>query len=139
MKEGKKFNSKAFMPNIMMKIKDITNKIITGNSLLTLQALPAKSVDCIVTSPPYYGQRDYGVAGQIGSEKKPADYVSSLVSVFSECSRVLKDSGSLWLNLGDKYSNGNLLGMPWRVALALQDEGWVLRNDIIWHKPNAMP
>lgn len=122
-----------------MNKKDLTNRIITGNSLLTLQALPADSVHCIVTSPPYYGQRNYRVAGQIGSEKTPTEYVSILVSIFRECKRVLKDSGSLWINLGDKYSKGNLLGMPWRVAIALQEEGWILRNDVIWHKPNAMP
>lgn len=122
-----------------MKKSDLTNQIFVGNSLLTLQRMPSSSVDCIVTSPPYFGQRDYGVKGQIGNEKAPLEYINNLVAIFSECRRVLKDTGSLWLNLGDKYHNGNLLGMPWRVALALQDEGWILRNDIIWHKPNAMP
>lgn len=122
-----------------MKKSDLANQIFVGNSLLTLQRIPSSSVDCIVTSPPYFGQRDYGVKGQIGNEKTPLEYINNLVAIFSECRRVLKDTGSLWLNLGDKYHNGNLLGMPWRVALALQDEGWILRNDIIWHKPNAMP
>lgn len=122
-----------------MKKSDLVNQIFVGNSLLTLQKMPSSSVDCIVTSPPYFGQRDYGVTGQIGNEKAPVEYISNLTAIFTECRRVLKDTGSLWLNLGDKYHNGNLLGMPWRVALALQDEGWILRNDIIWHKPNAMP
>lgn len=122
-----------------MKKSDITNKIFRGDSLSSLKSLPSNSIDCIVTSPPYYGQRDYGMDGQIGNEKKPKAYIDNLVNIFNECKRVLKDSGSLWLNLGDKYDKGNLMGMPWRVALALQDEGWILRNDIIWHKPNAMP
>lgn len=122
-----------------MKVNELANQIFVGNSLLTLQVIPSNSVDCIVTSPPYFGQRDYGVNGQIGNEKTPNEYIDNLVSIFSECRRVLKDTGSLWLNLGDKYHNGNLLGMPWRVAIALQDDGWILRNDIIWHKPNAMP
>lgn len=122
-----------------MKKSEIANKIFTGDSLVSLKALPKNSIDCIVTSPPYYGQRDYGMDGQIGSESKQEEYIENLVNIFNECKRVLKDSGSLWLNLGDKYNKGNLMGMPWRVALALQDEGWILRNDIIWHKPNAMP
>ena len=122
-----------------MKKSEIANQIFRGDSLSYLRKLPKNSIDCIVTSPPYYGQRDYGMNGQIGNEKKQSDYVENLVNIFNECKRVLKDTGSLWLNLGDKYNNGNLMGMPWRVALALQDEGWVLRNDIIWHKPNAMP
>lgn len=122
-----------------MKKNELINQIVNGNSLLTLQRMPPDFVDCIVTSPPYFGQRDYGMQGQIGNEENPIDYINNLVSIFSECKRVLKDSGSLWLNLGDKYDKKNLLGMPWRVALALQDDGWILRNDIIWHKPNAMP
>lgn len=122
-----------------MKKSEIVNKIFTGDSLASLEALPKNSIDCIITSPPYYGQRDYGMDGQIGNESKLEEYIENLVNIFNECKRVLKDSGSLWLNLGDKYNKGNLMGMPWRVALALQDEGWILRNDIIWHKPNAMP
>ncbi|ABN63092.1 DNA-methyltransferase [Shewanella baltica] len=122
-----------------MKKSELANKIFTGDSLASLKALPKNSIDCIVTSPPYYGQRDYGMDGQIGNESKLEEYIENLVNIFNECKRVLKDSGSLWLNLGDKYNKGNLMGMPWRVALALQDEGWILRNDIIWHKPNAMP
>lgn len=117
----------------------LRNTILVGHSLKNLSNIPSESVDCVVTSPPYYGQRDYNVVGQIGNEKTPEEYIDNLTKIFSECKRVLKDSGTLWLNLGDKYSNGNLLGMPWRVAIALQADGWVLRNDIIWQKPNAMP
>lgn len=96
-------------------------------------------MDTVVTSPPYYGQRDYDSEVQIGHESSPEAYVEALVETFREVQRVLSDTGSLWLNLGDKYLKGRLLGLPWRVALALQNEGWVLRSDIIWHKPNAMP
>jgi site-specific DNA-methyltransferase (adenine-specific) len=117
----------------------LRNTILVGHSLKNLSNIPSESVDCIVTSPPYYGQRDYNVDGQIGNEKTPEEYIDNLTKIFSECKRILKDSGTLWLNLGDKYSNGNLLGMPWRVAIALQADGWILRNDIIWQKPNAMP
>jgi DNA modification methylase len=115
------------------------NSILCGDSLETIKKIPDQSIDCIVTSPPYFGQRDYEVSGQLGSEESPSEYIAKLVLLFDECKRVLKDSGTLWLNLGDKYISSNLLGMPWRVAIALQDIGWVLRNDIIWHKPNAMP
>lgn len=122
-----------------MKKNDFINNIICGNSLQALNKLPSASVDCIVTSPPYFGQRDYDADEQIGNENTPQEYVIKLADIFDECMRVLKDTGSLWLNLGDKYLDGNLLGMPWRVALELQNRGWILRNDIIWHKPNAMP
>ena len=115
------------------------HSIIHGNALSVLQQMPSASVHCIVTSPPYYKQRDYSTPFQIGNEETPADYVRNLQGVFAECRRVLKDDGTLWLNLGDKYHNGELLGMPWRVALSLKDDGWLLRSDIIWHKPNAMP
>lgn len=141
-----------------------------GDAAATLAQLPAGSVDCIVTSPPYFGLRDYGVDGQIGVEPSPAEFVSALTAVFREARRVLADDGTMWMNLGDSYSAGgqggnrggrlgggahadmvpkptrvpgfapkNLLGIPWRVAFALQDDGWILRNEVIWHKPNAMP
>lgn len=144
-----------------------------GDALAVLADLPDRSADCIVTSPPYLGLRNYGVDGQIGAEPSPAEFVAALVSVFREARRVLSDDGTLWLNLGDSYNstssgqNGtastgitggrhdrlggrrtallapipakNLLGIPWRAAFALQDDGWILRNDIIWHKSNAMP
>lgn len=125
--------------NNCMKKNDLINSIVCGDSLDSLRKMPSSFVDCIVTSPPYYGQRDYAVDGQLGNENTPHEYVSRLAQLFDECKRVLKDTGSLWLNLGDKYLDGNLLGMPWRMALELQSRGWVLRNDIIWHKPNAMP
>lgn len=142
--------------------------IIESDAMLALQKLPAASVQCIVTSPPYWGLRDYGIEGQIGLEEKLQQYINKLVSVFSEAKRVLKPDGVLWLNIGDGYTSGNrgyrapdkknparamnvrpdtpeglkskdLLGIPWRLALALQDDGWYLRSDIIWNKPNAMP
>jgi DNA modification methylase len=134
----------------------------------------ARTVHCCVTSPPYFGLRDYGVDGQIGLERTPDAYVAKLVEVFREVRRVLRDDGTLWLNLGDSYATGagkvgncpgggeqgrlwsgpttqanrlplpglkpkDLLGIPWRVAFALQADGWYLRSDIIWHKPNPMP
>jgi site-specific DNA-methyltransferase (cytosine-N4-specific) len=144
-----------------------------GDALDVLRGLPDESVDCVVTSPPYYGLRDYGVDGQYGLEATPAAYVETMRQVFAECRRVLTKDGTCWINLGDSYVspggqtdttaasrlkgrpsvrlNGrppranaeiapkNLLMIPARVALALQDDGWILRNDVIWHKPNAMP
>lgn len=111
-----------------------------GDCLDVLRALPSESVHCCVTSPPYWGLRDYGVDGQIGLESTPEQYVARMVDVFREVRRVLRDDGTLWLNLGDSYKNGKqLVGIPWRVAFALQADGWYLRQDIIWHKPNPMP
>jgi DNA modification methylase len=136
-----------------------------GDAGTVLATMPAGSADCIVTSPPYWGKRDYGVPGQYGHEDTPAAYVTTLRDVFREARRVLADDGTCWLNLGDSYaaSGGgatgmhaylgdritthraaglqakNLLGLPWRVAFALQEDGWILRNAVIWHKPNAMP
>ena len=115
------------------------NAVQCGDSLKQLQSLPAEVIDAVVTSPPYYRQRDYSGEEQLGLEKTPDEYVQRLVDVFAECHRVMKPSGSLWMVLGDKYHKGQQLGMPWRVALALVDFGWILRSDIIWHKPNAMP
>lgn len=144
-----------------------------GDALEVARELESGSADCIVTSPPYFGLRDYGVDGQYGLEASPGEYVETMRALFSELRRVLSDDGTLWLNIGDSYYSGrgnpgpnsadekqparrgwvrpqdrcgvewsspkNLLGIPWRVALALQDDGWILRNDNIWHKPNAMP
>lgn len=138
-----------------------------GQALDVLRGMKDASVDCVVTSPPYFGLRDYAVDGQIGMEPTMSEYVENLRSVFAEMRRVLADDGTFWLNLGDSYSSGsrtyydtssgktagrvgharptsglpgkNLLGIPWRVALALQEDGWILRNDVIWSKPNAMP
>jgi DNA modification methylase len=117
-----------------------TNQIIHGDALTVLRAWPNERVECIVTSPPYWQQRDYrGKNGQVGREATPAAYVERLTAIFAECRRVLKRSGTLWLVIGDKYDDGEQLGLPWRVALALIDDGWILRADCVWHKPNAMP
>ena len=114
--------------------------IYTGNCLDILPTLPAQSVHCCVTSPPYWGLRDYGHADQLGNERTPAEYVQRMVQVFREVKRVLRDDGTVFVNLGDTYGSGKqLTGIPWRVAFALQDDDWILRQDIIWHKPNPMP
>jgi DNA modification methylase len=159
---------------------------INGDCRDVLRTLPAGSVQCCVTSPPYFGLRDYGVDGQIGLEATPDAFVAEMVAVFREVRRVLRDDGTLWLNLGDSYAAArggthqpaetlaggkggktddggrvnrdrhdgysptrnaaaigmkrkDLIGIPWRVAFALQADGWYLRQDIIWHKPNPMP
>lgn len=145
-----------------------TNKIYQGDVLNVLKTFPDESIHCCVTSPPYWGLRDYGVEGQIGLEKTPEEYVSKMVEVFREVKRVLRDDGTLWLNLGDSYAGncsrtstgraglGNpregvftkkgegikpkdLVGIPWMVSFALRADGWYLRQDIIWHKPNPLP
>jgi len=158
---------------------DGINTIINGDSLEVIKTLPDNSINCCVTSPPYWGLRDYGVEGQFGLEKTPEEYVGKMVAVFREVRRVLKDDGTLWLNIGDSYASfrdgkatpdttrgestgtlvpkgsaknrmastftgtnikhKDLIGIPWRVAFALQADGWYLRQDIIWHKPNPMP
>jgi len=164
----------------MRNVSMIYNKtehgtIYCGDSLEVLKDMADESVDCCITSPPYWGLRDYGCDRQLGLEKTPEEYVFNMVQLFREVKRVLKDDGVLWLNLGDSYasgksrysskpqtisgkshdepSNGNkpdlyyhpylkdkdLVGIPWRVAFALQADGWWLRQDIIWHKPNPMP
>jgi len=146
------------------------NKIYNGNCLDVLKTFPDNSIDCCITSPPYWGLRDYGVDGQLGLEKTPEEYVAHMVEVFREVKRVLKPEGTLWLNLGDSYSGGgrgsgysdkqdsnkgtigmprsiiadglkpkDLVGIPWMVAFALRSDGWYLRQDIIWAKPNPMP
>ena len=148
-----------------------TFSILHGDAIEQLRTLPDKSVHCVVTSPPYWGLRDYGHAGQIGLEQTPDEYVGRLVAVFTEVRRVLRDDGTCFLNLGDSYASDtkgsggpsekqlsnagsryemtqrlihglkpkDLVGIPWRVAFALQADGWWLRQDIIWHKPNPMP
>jgi DNA modification methylase len=146
--------------------------LLTGDCRELLKTLPAESVHCCVTSPPYWGLRDYGHPNQIGQEATPEAYVETMRAVFAEVRRVLRADGTLWLNLGDSYAspwpcrrrnalgNGSLpdgrrgnrpprlgnrikdkdlIGIPWRLAFALQEDGWYLRSDIIWHKPNAMP
>jgi DNA modification methylase len=143
-------------------------KILVGDVRQQLAGIADGSVQCCVTSPPYWGLRDYGVDGQIGLEQTPEAYVAEMVGVFREVWRVLANDGVLWLNLGDSYAGGgnggggsyaserlgwskkgvmgghglkpkDLVGIPWRVAFALQADGWWLRQDIIWHKPNPMP
>ncbi|MFE0877293.1 DNA-methyltransferase [Streptomyces smyrnaeus] len=161
----------------MSYYEDDSVTLVLDDALTALRNLPHSSADCIVTSPPYYGLRDYGEPNQYGLEPTPATYVDTMRTLFAEARRVLANDGTLWLNLGDSYSSGrsgqsglaewgaeharggghsdkvakraaarvrgtaakNLLGIPWRVAFALQDEGWILRNEIIWAKPNAMP
>jgi site-specific DNA-methyltransferase (adenine-specific) len=115
------------------------NAIVCGDALEQVELLPPGIVDAVVTSPPYYRQRDYVARAQVGSEATPEEYVARLVRIFAACRQALSDRGTLWIVLGDKYEDGRQLGMPWRVALALVDAGWILRSDIIWHKPNAMP
>jgi DNA modification methylase len=118
---------------------DQANFIINGEALDALKKLPDSLVQTVVTSPPYYGQRDYGNDKQIGIEESQDEYITRLLEIFDEVKRVLKEDGTLWLNLGDKYIDGNLAGLPWKLALALKERGWILRSDIIWYKPNAMP
>jgi len=158
----------------------MTIKILQGSCLDKLKELPKKSINTCITSPPYWGLRDYGEGEQLGLEDTPEKFVENLVKVFREVKRVLRDDGTVWLNLGDSYSSGgrnsqttptlrkkgqdeasgkqkylnnfavrppaikgikpkDLIGIPWRVAFALQQDGWYLRQDIIWHKPNPMP
>lgn len=116
-----------------------SDEVLCGDALSVLAKVPDEHANMIVTSPPYYQQRHYSAKTEIGQEGSPSEYVRRLVDIFSEAHRVLKEDGTLWVVLGDKYQDGAQLGMPWRVALALQDTGWILRSDIIWHKPNAMP
>ncbi|MEX5320404.1 site-specific DNA-methyltransferase [Pseudomonas shirazica] len=151
------------------------HRILVGDCIEMMRTLPDQSVHTCITSPPYFGLRDYGVDGQIGLEASPREFIESLAAVFREVRRVLRNDGTLWVNLGDSYASGgrggggrymaergdgawqgkgdatgwrsapagwkhkDLLGLPWRLAIALQDEGWYLRQDIIWHKPNPMP
>jgi len=155
--------------------QDDSVTLLHGDALAQARNLETGSVQTIITSPPYFGLRDYGETGQMGAEASVAEYVDGMVTLFRELRRVLADDGTLWLNLGDTYSFGstmrhntnapnanrdgskdstpplslrpdgtglpvkNLVGVPWRVALALQADGWILRSDIIWHKPNPMP
>jgi len=121
------------------------DKILVGDVREVAKKLPVECANMIVTSPPYFGhrvyseQKDANKDAEIGREKKLPEYVDSLVTAFAALRPALCDDGTLWLNLGDTYRQGKLLGVPWRVAIALQDDGWILRSDIIWHKPNAMP
>lgn len=121
---------------------ELDGKVFLGDIRDVACTLPDAFFQAIVTSPPYYGHRDYSggkIPNEIGRENEPAQYVECLVSIFRDLRPKLRPDGLLWLNLGDTYRDKLLLGIPWRVALALQDDGWILRSDIIWHKPNAMP
>lgn len=118
----------------------MTIRILTGDCRDVLATLPSSSVNCCVTSPPYFGLRDYGVDGQMGLDLTPEDFVAGMVAVFREVRRVLRDDGTLWLNIGDSYGPGkNKLLIPARLALALQDDGWILRQDNVWFKKRPMP
>jgi len=115
-------------------------KILRGNALDKLKEIPEQSIHTCITSPPYFNLRNYGHKDQLGLESNSEEFIQNLVNVFSQVKRVLKDDGTLWLNMGDTWDkNKQLLGIPWRTALALQQDGWILRSDIIWHKPNVMP
>lgn len=114
-----------------------TYKFILGDCLSTLQKFDDECFDCVITSPPYWAMRIYDNAedsSEVGNEPHYQDYIQKLTEIFHEVQRVLKKSGSLWLNLGDKYKDKALMGMPWRVALSLIDDGWILRNDVIWNQ-----
>lgn len=154
------------------------NRIIIGDALESLREIESETVDCCVTSPPYYGMRDYGMAGQIGLEHTPDEYIYRLVDVFREVRRTLKPDGTLWIVIADSYAGSgkgaakypenaakykqgtnhgmmgavattqtktpgikpkDMIGIPWMLAFALRTDGWYLRSDIIWHKPNVMP
>ncbi len=149
-------------------IRSDADEILQGDCLELLAGMPDRSCRCCVTSPPYWGLRDYGIHGQIGAEEDLRDYLDHLVAVFREVRRTLTEDGTLWLNIGDSYTSGgrkwrqedkknparamsyrpdtpeglkpkDLIGVPWRLAFLLQEDGWYLRSDIIWHKPNCQP
>lgn len=113
--------------------------LVRGDANQVLDHLPDNCIDCVITSPPYWNLREYSVSTKndmaaIGLEDSFEDYLGKIRSIFAKIQRILKPSGSLWLNIGDKYHNKRLLGMPWRVAIALQDQGWILRNEVIWNQ-----
>lgn len=121
---------------------EMENRVILGDARKIVPTLQDDFFQAIITSPPYFGHRSYSgnkSENEIGQENDVESYISNLVGVFRELRKKLKPDGLLWLNLGDTYREKSLLGIPWRVALSLQDDGWILRSDIIWHKPNAMP
>lgn len=142
--------------------------LILGDALAVLKSMPADCVQTVVTSPPYWSLRDYGIPGQVGLNETVYDFVTTLADIFDQVLRVLRPDGTLWLNIGDSYTSGNrgwrapdrknparamslrpntpeglkdkdLIGVPWRIAFALQDRGWYLRSEVIWRKPNAQP
>lgn len=112
---------------------------LQGDTYALLKLFPSDSIDCVITSPPYWGQRAY-INGGIGLEGKWEDYINTLLAIFSELKRILKPTGSFWLNIGDAYQRKSLIGIPWRVALAMTDrQGWLLRNNVIWNKVKGSP
>ena len=114
-------------------------ELLAGDCRETLKTLADQSINTSITSPPYWGLRDYGEDEQLGMEDTPEEYVANLVEVFREVKRVLRDDGTVWLNLGDSFLPNKQLGcIPFKVAIALQQDNWILRQDIIWHKPNPM-
>lgn len=120
----------------------MNDRVILGDARNIVHTLKDDFFQAIVTSPPYFGHRQYSKGSrpeEIGQESDDTIYISNLVGLFRELKQKLKPDGVLWLNLGDTYRNKSLLGIPWRVALSLKNDGWILRSDIIWHKPNAMP
>jgi site-specific DNA-methyltransferase (cytosine-N4-specific) len=155
-------------PDPYLRLSPKESMVFQGDAATVLAQLPDDFFQCAMTSPPYWGLRDYGMGGQIGAEDDPEEYVDKLVAVFEQVRRVLREDGTVWLNIGDSFTSGNrgyrapdkknpvramsyrprtpkglkskdLVGIPWRVAFALQRAGWYLRTDIIWEKPNAMP
>ncbi len=158
------------LPQPALLFSEVSTKSVVyrGDALQVLSSLPSQICRTAITSPPYWGLRDYDIRGQIGSEDNVDDYISNLVAVFGELRRVLSEDGTLWLNIGDCYTSGgrtrrapdrknparamsyrpatpeglkpkDLVGVPWRLAMALQGDGWYLRSEIIWHKPNPHP
>jgi site-specific DNA-methyltransferase (adenine-specific) len=155
-------------PDASYALNPADSTVYQGDAEQVLRQLPGDFFRCVVTSPPYWGLRDYATDGQIGAEDDPREYVARLVRIFDEIRRTLRDDGTVWLNMGDSYTSGNrtyrapdrkhpvramsyrpktppglkpkdLVGIPWRLAFALQEAGWYLRCDLIWEKPNCMP
>jgi len=153
---------------ISFLINEGDSVVVNGDALSVLKCFPSDSVQCVVTSPPYWGVRDYNVDGQVGHEATIDEYIANLVAIFMEVKRIMRADGVMWLNIGDVYTSGNrgyrcidkkssarkmlfrpgtpsglkrkdLIGLPWRLALELQKMGWYLRCDIIWNKPNSLP
>lgn len=158
----------SLKPPFKSPIDIFESTVVEGDVKAALASLPSECVQCVVTSPPYWGLRDYGIPAQIGLESTMTGFIQSLTSVFEEVRRILKPDGVLWLNIGDGFTSGNrgwrapdkknpnramnvrpvnppglkdkdLLGIPWRLAFSLQENGWFLRSDVVWNKPNAMP
>ena len=154
--------------DLIAKIHNNECTMLVGDALTSLKKFPHCVFKCCITSPPYWGLRDYGIQNQLGAETCLNEYIEKLVNIFGEVKRVLTDDGTLWLNLGDSYTSGNrtwrdrdsknparamvyrpptppglkpkdLVGVPWRVAFELQKSGWYLRSDVVWHKPNCQP